>query len=228
MKMAVPKATLTLMVFVAAALSGCRHGDMVGVAGDEDIVVAAGTLIESSAATGSATYEVARVLRGTVQSPKIIVRFFPLTTRNRTLPHSAILLLRHSDPLGRDLANVTAKGEQTVATTMFAVGRDATIGILPHTKANQWRVWSRLAGMVATAPEDRLTEQHAVRIAENTSVKAQWHPSSSFAGCSARRYSHGWVVMLYGHDGDGRPVIGDVFVVVVGDDGKEKQACRIL
>ncbi len=215
-------------LFAMWLVSGCTCNLGSRPIGREDPVVAVGTLIESRDDLGMATYSISQVVHGQMTSSNIDVLFFSRHERAAKLPMKAILILTRNHPLRSSSEKPRAGEYSPQPHVMHAIGWDAATAILPYDEATKRSVVKDLWRLVETPPRNRLSEETAIGIAQDYAAKAGWRPSSPYTGHRESRYTHGWIVFLYGHNGDNQEELSGGFEVFVDDDGRVKGALRHL
>lgn len=193
----------------------------------EDVVVAAGDLIESGTDRGRAKYAISQVLRGQIGSTNVVLQFFSHESKASALPARALLVMTRNDPLRRPPGETTRLAEDSPkAVYLYALGFDSAIGILPCDERTRQRVLKELPELVETPPGRRLTSEAALKLARDCAALNEWRVLEPGAVHKERRYTHGWIVTLKGQEDRDAEGFPDSVKIIIGDDSRIKSVLR--
>jgi hypothetical protein len=221
MKRFIPVASWTVVLSIA--LCGHAAPQESGAAGAKEktdlddglkkqpiVLIASGLLVSTDASfPGSCSYRLMDVWYGRSSTNVVSVWFNRNTVPGEGCPTNAILILQ--------------KGEGSATNFLFALGDDASLGILPYSVDKWNEIKSRTpAELSQTRPEDRISRDKALDIALKAVAKEGRPRSDETLKCDAIRYNFGWDVYVTFVQRDGKMIIGGDVVIRIGDDGKLK------
>lgn len=171
------------------------------------VVVANGILISET--NNSCSYKLLDVWYGVVPTNVVRVVFCPDTFPKTGFPEKAILILE--------------KAECFPANWLFALGEDASLGVLPYS-AERWSEIKKtsLAVLSQTPVDRRITRDKAIVLATERVTKEGRPRNGEIMQCDALRNNFGWTVYVTFMQQSNRFIIGDDIIILVGDDGKIK------
>jgi len=178
------------------------------------VTIAVGSLVSVSTNGfyGSAQYYIRSVLRGGQMPDSIEVLFDSSTLARHQIPENGILILEHRDLYPEDV--------------FFAVGRDASRGIINNTAINRARIAKNPASFTSTSRQQWLPQATALKLSGALVSQRENMPEGVSLRMDARRYAFGWDVTVFFLQPDGGQIIGDELNLRIGDDGLLKQYDR--